>query len=271
MRKLFLPLTILVGLSLSGGCNSDQLTEITDDSSTLALVANGEDFVREGFITKDGWDISFNHVYVNLANVTTYETDPPFNAETDKEIKAKKKVTLLDTVKTLDLAEGDENAPPILVNKINAEPGFYNALTWSLVRGNEDVTENHSIVLEGVAQKNGKTVNFLVSLNPELSYQCGEFIGEIRKGILTENGTAELEITMHFDHIFGDQELASDDELNLGALGFEPLAKLAQNDSLRVTMEELSQKLTAEEYQQLTTAINSLGHVGEGHCHEKSE
>jgi hypothetical protein len=270
MRKLFLSLTIVLGLSLLASCNPDQSTEVTNDSSTLALVANGEDFVREGFIAKDGWDISFNHVYVNLANVTAYETDPPFNAETDKEIKAKKQVTLLDTAKTLDLAEGDENAPPILVNKINAEPGFYNALSWSLVRGNEGVTGNHSIILEGVAQKDGKTVNFLVSLNPELSYQCDEFIGETRKGILTEKSTAELEITMHFDHIFGDQQLSLDDELNLGALGFEPLAKLAQNDSLKVTVEELSQKLTADEYQRLTTAINSLGHVGEGHCHEKS-
>ena len=27
-----------------------------------ALVANGEDFVRQGFVSKDGWRISFDHV-----------------------------------------------------------------------------------------------------------------------------------------------------------------------------------------------------------------
>jgi hypothetical protein len=275
MSRKTLPLTIFLSISLLISCTENNtkkvIKNLDTNNSNLAVVANGEDFVRQGFLSKDGWNLNFNHVYVNLANIIAYESDPPFNAETDKEIKAKKQVTLLDTVKTIDLAEGDEQTSPILINKIKAEPGLYNALTWNITKGSQGVIQNQSIVIDGSAEKNGKKVNFVLNFNPELSYQCGEFIGDERKGILKENSQAEMEITMHFDHIFGDQKLPADDELNVGAIGFEPLAKLAKNDTLKVTMEELSQKLQPEEYQKLTQSINSLGHVGEGHCHEKSQ
>lgn len=54
-----------------------------DESAAGSLVirANGEDFVREGFVTKDGWEVSFDHVYVTLAEVTAYQSDPAFDAE----------------------------------------------------------------------------------------------------------------------------------------------------------------------------------------------
>ena len=29
---------------------------------SLVLVANGEDFVRQGFVSKDGWSINFEHL-----------------------------------------------------------------------------------------------------------------------------------------------------------------------------------------------------------------
>jgi hypothetical protein len=275
MYKRTLPITLFLGLNFLIGCGQnnieeDNIGEITNSNSTLSLVANGEDFVREGFVTKDGWEINFNHVYINLANVTAYESDPPFNAEKDQEIQATKQVTLLNTIKTIDLAEGDENAEAILVNQVNAQPGLYNALTWELVKGNSGETENYSLIINGVAEKEGQVINFVLNIDTELSYQCGEFIGEERKGILTENESAEVEITMHFDHIFGDQELSADDELNLKALGFESMARIATNGNLVISQQELSQKLTPEEYQKFTTAIKSLGHVGEGHCYEKS-
>lgn len=263
----------MFGLLVS--CSTNQTAEINKNQSsqstesTLTLVANGEDFVRQGFLTKDGWNISFNHLYVNLADVTAYETNPPFNPETDREIKIEKQVKLLEGIKTIDLAEGDEQTASILVNKVNAQPGLYNALSWRLVKGNEGVTKNQTIVINGIAQKDGKDVNFLLSLNPELSYQCGEFVGEERKGILTENSSAEVEVTMHFDHLFGDKNLPENDELNMGALGFEPLAELAKNNKLEVNMEDLKQQLKSEEYDKLETAVYGLGHVGEGHCDEK--
>jgi len=33
-----------------------------DSTGTLQFVANGEDFIRQGFTSKDGWNISFDEV-----------------------------------------------------------------------------------------------------------------------------------------------------------------------------------------------------------------
>jgi hypothetical protein len=49
-------------------------------------------------------------------------------------------------------------------------------------------------------------------------------------------------------------------------LGFDPLAELAQDGTLNVSTSELESQLSPEEYQTLQEALNSLGHVGEGHC-----
>ena len=84
--------------------NSQIVTEDQPTQGKLILHANGEDFVREGFTSKDGWQISFEHVYVNLADVTAYQTNPPFNPETDEKIQATTKVLLVDAPITVDLA-----------------------------------------------------------------------------------------------------------------------------------------------------------------------
>ena len=56
-------LALLMAILL-GGCASKP------EQGTLAFQANGEDFVRQGFVAKDGWTIDFDHVYVTLAEVT---------------------------------------------------------------------------------------------------------------------------------------------------------------------------------------------------------
>ncbi len=92
-------------------------------------------------------------------------------------------------------------------------------------------------------------------------------MGENRKGIVTKNQPADVEVTFHFDHIFGDKETPADDELNIYALGFEPLKTLANKGELKTNLQDLQQKLTPENYQKLKNSLLSLGHVGEGHCH----
>jgi hypothetical protein len=230
---------------------------------TLILTANGEDFIRKGFVSKDGWKINFNHVYVTLNEVIAYQTSTPFNAETDTNLKYIELVNLINTPTTVDLAEGDENAPPIVVTQVPAKQGFYNAISWKVVN-NQDKS---SIILDGIAEKNGEIINFVLNLPQELSYVCGEFVGENRKGIVTKNQSADVEITFHFDHVFGDEKTPADSELNIYALGFEPLKNLANKGELKTNLENLQKKLTAENYQKLENSLLSLGHVGEGHCH----
>ncbi len=235
-------------------------------SGTLALVANGEDFVRQGFVSKDGWRIDFDHVYVTLAQVSAYQSDPPFTAKADSKIQAQETIILVSEPTTVDLATGDENAPPIFVTAVDAPVGSYNALSWKLIPAEEGVAAGNTIVLDGTATKAEQTLNFTIKINQPLAYTCGEFIGEARKGILKGDKQAEVETTFHFDHIFGDAEAAVDDEINTGALGFQPLANLAQGETIEVSSANLKANLDSSDYQILEQAILSLGHVGEGHC-----
>ena len=63
MRKTHFSLMILAVLvaGLLLGCGAQE-------TGRLQFVANGEDFVRQGFVSKDGWAIGFDHVYINLAD-----------------------------------------------------------------------------------------------------------------------------------------------------------------------------------------------------------
>jgi len=113
MKKLF-PIVVILALFASGvlvGCAP------AAKKGTLQFHANGEDFVRQGFVSKDGWRITFDHVYVTLAEITGYQTDPPYDPHEGSGIEAKVKAAL-DGVHTIDLAEGGEDAPPIAVGEV---------------------------------------------------------------------------------------------------------------------------------------------------------
>lgn len=251
--------------------SSEQSSETTaaGETGTLQIRANGEDFVRQGFTSKDGWQISFDHVYVSLADVTAYQTDPPFDPEAETELQPKA-TAKVDGVKTVDLAAGDENAEPILIDEIEAPAGRYNAISWKLVDGTTGAAAAAPIVMQGVATKAGETVNFTLELDQPVAFTCGDFVGEERKGILTAGDTADLEATFHFDHVFGDADAPATDSLNTGALGFDPLAAIAQNGELDADLATLKQQLSPADYEKLNAIVPSLGHAGEGHCKETS-
>lgn len=276
MKYLLIGVSAIALLSSGlGGCTSSDSTSSTDtteqtanstEKGTLMVVANGEDFIRQGFVTKDGWQIEFDNAYVTVSDITAYQTDPPFDPDTKGELKAKESVVLLEKPKTIDLAQGNDQTPTITVNEVEAPSGVYNALTWKLVRDTQDPDANYSIVLTGMATKEQTAIPFILQFDQELDYVCGEFVGDERKGYLTANDTAGLETTFHFDHLFGDADTPADDPLNTDALGFEPLAQLATDGELTLDQTQLKQKLSSEDYQKLETAIAGLGHVGEGHC-----
>jgi len=239
----------------------------SDETGTLVIRANGEDFVRQGFVSKDGWEISFDNLYVTLADVTAYQTDPPFDAEAGTELKAVQEVAVTEP-QTVDLAEGDAAAEPILVAELDAPAGRYNAISWNMVNAPEGPAVGHTLMMVGTAAKDGQTVNFTMRLDEELSFVCGDFVGDERKGILEGGNNADLEATFHFDHLFGDADAPMEDDLNQGALGFEPFAAIAQDGTVDVTSADLQSQLSSEQYAQLLDILPSLGHVGEGHCEE---
>jgi hypothetical protein len=242
-KSIFIAVPLLILAMVLPSCAGGGAT------GTLEFYANGEDFVRQGFVSKDGWSIQFDHVYITLSDVTAYQTDPPYDPQLGAGINGKYTVGL-DKVYTIDLAEGDEDALPILVGKISDVPaGHYNAVSWKMVKAESGPAAGYSLVMIGTAQKDGQSIDFVINVEEECDYQCGEYVGDERKGIVQDGGTADLEMTFHFDHIFGDADTPLDDELNLAAIGFEPFAGGAQGEEV-INMTELH-----------------LGHVGEGHCH----
>ncbi|MEO1590532.1 MAG: DUF4382 domain-containing protein [Cyanobacteria bacterium J06632_22] len=232
---------------------------------TLQIEANGEDFVRQGFTTKDGWDITFDRVDVKLANIAAYQAEPAFDPDQDKSITTTQSPAEIAGPVTVDLAAGDETANPIIIGAVETAAGRYNALTWELVAADEP-----ALVMVGTATQAGTEIPFTIAMAPALKFTCGDFVGETRKGFLEAGDTATVEATFHFDHLFGDVDLPADDYLNQKSLGFEPFAALANNGQVDLSPQDLEANLSPQDYQQLQIIFEGLGHVGEGHCQSQA-
>lgn len=239
----------------------------TGEVGSMQFRANGEDFVRQGLISKDGWQINFDHVFVNVGDAMAYQTNPPYNAEAGGEPAAQQSISLV-VEKVVDLAAGDENAEAVLINEVPAPAGQYNALSWKMTKGKEGPVADQVMVLEGVATKGEQQIPFVLKFDQELQFVCGDYVGDERKGVLQPGGKGELEATFHFDHLFGDGNTPVTEEPNTTALGFEPLASVAEAGQLVADLPTLKQKLSEADYQKLMGILPSIGHVGEGHCKE---
>ena len=266
-------LTILLALLLVTGCAAEQVVEeelpVVEEvveTGTLAFTANGEEFIREGFVCKDGWELSFDHAYVTLTSISAFQTDPPFETEMGWEFEDLVQVRIdLAGVHTVDLAAPD--ADPAVVGEAASVPvGRYNAIYWKMVRSSDGPSEGFVVLLVGTAEKDGETINFSLGLDREVSYLGGEYVGDERKGILQTGSTADVEMTFHFDHLFGDFDEDPGDEINLEALGFGPLAALAVDGALEVSLSDLETKLAEGDYALLLAVMTHLAHVGEGHA-----
>lgn len=265
----------LLLLSCSGGEPSapdaalDATADGATETGTLEFRANGEDFVRQGFVSKDGWQIDFDNLYVHLSEVEAYQADAAYDPDSGKPADPAAVAAVAEAV-TVDLAAGDAQADPVLIKSVSAPAGQYTALSWSMSPAPSGPAAGSTLMLVGTATKEGESVPFTIQLDPEYTYNCGEFVGDARKGILTADGQADVEATFHFDHVFGDGEAPADDDINTGAVGFGPFAELAGADGLKVDMATLAQSLSPENYSKLEEALIGLGHVGEGHCSEVS-
>ncbi len=237
-----------------------------EEEGILEIRASGEDRAVEGFTSKDGWELSFDHIYVTFDEVTAFQSDPPFDAQADDSIQAVQEVRLPELT-TVDLTADPDDEDSVLIDEVAAPAGRYNALSWKMAQATDGPAEGYSMVFQGTATRDGETIDFTLKMSPEFTYTCGDFIGDERKGILEADSMADLQATFHLDHLFGDAGKADDDSTNLMALGFDPLANLAEDGVVDVSTDELEELLSEEEYAMLTDmVIPELGHVGEGHC-----
>lgn len=244
------------------------ITAQNEESGVLEFRANGEDFVRQGFVSKDGWNINFDHVYVSLSNIRSHQTNPPYDPFAGELTRSDVMVGLPGQI-IVDLAEGDADANTILVGMVEDAPaGYYNAVGWMMTPAEEGEIAGHSLVLDGTAEKDGEIIDFTIRIDEDFTYTCGAFVGDERLGILTGGETGQVEMTFHFDHIFGDAETPMEETINVEAPGFDVFAPLAIDGVIDVTLDDLEMNLSEEDYAMFVNILPSLGHTGEGHCHE---
>lgn len=216
-------------------------------AGSLALYVSGEDLATRGFeppkLTRDGWALQFSRIIVSIDQVTAWQTDPPFMADT---AAIEGKPLGFSGPFLVDLVDADDE-DRVLLDTVAAAPGHYNALSWALVPAQEGAFAGYALILEGLARRNDVEVPFTLRSSDSLMHACGEYLGDARKGFVSADSGADLEITLHLDHLFGRADKDAADDMNLSAPGFDPFAAGGDQDF----------------------ALDGLhiGHVGEGHCH----
>ena len=230
--------TLLIGL----------LATSATAEGTLTIFAHGEDLATEGFIapklTRDGWDLQFDHIYVTLADIAALQTDPPYDAEASGTPDATISASFEDP-QTIDLTDAGDDGR-VQIASITAPEGHYNAITWSVVPAQTGDWAGQSIVFIGTATRDGQSVDFTLTSAATHDYTCGEYVGDARKGFVMPGAEADLELTFHLDHVFGRADRDASGDMNSHAVGFD---SFAAGGTQVIALDGLH-----------------IGHVGEGHC-----
>jgi hypothetical protein len=275
MKKLFLALTLI--FAACGGTGPQK-------TGTVIFTANGEDFVRKGFVSEDGWSIQFEKVFVNVYGPTAYqvvENNQPLisgglrhGGHPHEDIpEGAAHVSLLGDY-FINLKTDQD---PLEIGRVDEAPiGNYNRLAFTVrpasTNSNNFVAgfEGASLAFIGTASKQGSTIHFDIRFDEQMAYSnCGP---NEDAGVLAENSQAIAEMTFHVDHVFGDEgagpaDTQDQESVNYIAVGFGPFAELASGDTLQITQKELGEKMTGTLYLQLIDAVRTMGHSGEAHCH----
>jgi len=256
LTSFLIMLLAVVSFSHAGGSGEraeGSKSETPTGLGKIVFTANGEDFVRKGFIDKNGWHISFDKLFVNIVNPTAY-----IPVEDGREV-------VLEGSYWTDLAAGGPDAEPIVLGEVHdVPPGNYQSLRFGIGRKESGEYEGYSIVMVGEASGEGRVVPFVIKVDEEMDFDGKEgYVGEELKGLLPPGGGTEVEMTFHFDHLFGDIEAPPDDHINTGSVGFDFFRKFEKNGRVDVSQQEMKR---AEGYATLIRAVWTLGHLGEGHC-----
>lgn len=241
MKKLLLmAFTIIMLFS----CKNKQILS----NRSMIFKANGEEFIRKGFIDKNNWHLTFTDVFVNLTNINAV-------SESGKKIE-------LHGNFWINLLDGSDDL--IEIAKVtNVNPGNYKDLQFSVSPQNNKCP-NCSMLIKGTATKDNKKVKFTIKINESILWDAPDgYVGKTIKGIVTNKKDGEEEISFHFDHLFGDVTASKDDHVNTNSVGFDYFMQYEKNNSIDISQDAL---IKDKEYEKLIKAIWSLGHSGEGHA-----
>jgi len=230
---------------------------------TLHFVADGEERAREGFTSGDGWTLHLDHLFITVDGITAYITDPPYDTASGWELNERQAVALPGS-HTLDLARAD--ADPFGVGSVDGvAAGHYNALDFRLAPATDGPATGHAVAFIGQATRGERSVAFTLTADRTVHYRCGEFVGDVRKGIVATGETGAVEMTFHLDHVFGRDDRPADAPMNEAALRFDSIAALAADGKAVVDLATLG-AADPQARQRLEDVLLHFAHVGEGHC-----
>lgn len=229
------------------------LISCSEKTGNLLFTANGEEFIVNGLVSKEGWKIDFENVLVNIDAPEAYNND-------SSALRATLKGDHL-----VDLKRGTAENPVVSVGIVsNLQTGNYQSLKFSLKKIKKGENEGFSIIMKGKASKEGKNIPFVIKLNEELTFDGKEgYVGDSLKGLLKKRETADVEMTFHFDHIFGNIESGAADHVNSKSPGFQIFLDYAEEGGINVNQNQMKENPL---YNNLISGIETLGHLGEGHC-----
>lgn len=240
----------------------------------LEIRVHGEDFIEEGIPASefsDGWAVTFDQFLVSLSKAEAAQGHGGSAlAARDKRVFDLALPTGgQGTVVTSGMVPGGtyDHVSYIIAPAAAGATGSAGtdaALVQAMVGAGEAVR------VQGKATKAGRTVGFDWAFKTMVAHAC-----HTAAGVDGGGATAKIELTIHGDHLFYDDLVASEPNLS-----FDLIAAADADGNGRVTREELAAKdLTAEARYQVGSfpvknlwefiahQVTTLGHIdGEGHC-----
>ncbi len=253
-HKLFLIFLVVV---ISFTCSKEKVEQVIGRGSII-FTANGEDFIREGFTDKNGWEINFKYFYINISEPTAYMPD-----NEGQYIK-------LGGDYWIDFMDFNSETGLVYIDEITDVPaGNYQSLKFGIRKTSSGEYNGYSIVMQGEARKERETVPFIIMLDEELDFDGKEgYVGDEVKGLLLDGKSTAVEMNFHVDHIFGDIDADKDSHVNTESVGFDFFNNFKIDNEVIVTQSEMKEQI---DYEKLVNAVWTLGHLGEGHCEASNQ
>ena len=248
----------------------DDETEENEGEGTLTVTLWGEDFIEEGIPAEelaDSYAVTYTKFLIALSNISAAKGD------------AAPALTASD-MKIWDVSKSG----PFTVTSDTVPAGGYTHTAYRISPATDAATPGNaddddvqfmidnalSVYVEGTADDGTTAVTFTWGFETDTTYDpCHS------TGTLTDGGTAQIQITIHGDHLLYDSAISENPELR-----FNDIALADADADGQVTETELeAYDITAlsnyvvgsldidNMYDYIAHMTSTLGHIdGEGHC-----
>ncbi|MBN2526475.1 MAG: hypothetical protein JXR76_08775 [Deltaproteobacteria bacterium] len=248
------------------GCESSD----EDGAGTLNVTIWGEAYIEQGIPAAefaDGYAITYEKFLVNVRNISAATADGAIGIrDAASKIWDVTKVGPTDIVSAqVDAASYTHTAYTIAPANAASLAGNADAADVAMMKQN-----GYSIFVQALATNGTITKHFAWGFNSATRFDPCHSLG-----VVTSDGEASIQITIHGDHLFYDSAQSTDP-----ALRFTDLALADANSDNEITREELlAYSITALQYytvgnmditnmwDYLSYMVKTVGHIdGENHC-----